>query len=129
MNFAYTILYVSNVENSLAHYENAFGFARRFLHESGTYGELETGSTTLSFAALELGAMNFSSGVEPPDLQKRPFPSEVAFSTSDVGAAFQRAVAAGATPVAEPVSKPWGQIVAWVRDIDGHLIELCTPMS
>jgi lactoylglutathione lyase len=129
MKFAYTILYVADVARSLEHYETAFGLSRRFLHESGTYGEMETGATTLSFASLELGAMNFSDGVEPADLRKRPMACEIAFSTSDVKSAFDLATSSGATPVSPPTSKPWGQIVAYVRDIDGHLVELCTPMS
>lgn len=129
MHFAYTILYVSDVAASLAHYEAAFGFATRFLHESGTYGELDTGATTLGFAALELGEMNFPGGVESPSSDRRPFPSEIAFATPDVDGAYQRAVSAGATGVTPPSQKPWGQTVAWVRDIDGHLVELCTPIS
>jgi lactoylglutathione lyase len=28
-----------------------------------------------------------------------------------------------------PTKKPWGQTVAYVRDLDGHLVELCTPMG
>lgn len=62
MKFAYTIIYVPDVAASLEFFEKAFGFSRRFLHESGTYGELETGETTLSFAAHELGEMNFKGG-------------------------------------------------------------------
>lgn len=51
MKFGYTIVYVPDVAASLAFFERAFGFPRRFLHESQTYGELDTGDTTLSFAA------------------------------------------------------------------------------
>ena len=54
MKFAYTIVYVPDVSASLAFFEKAFGFTRRFLHESGTYGELDTGETTLAFAAHSL---------------------------------------------------------------------------
>jgi len=45
MKLGYTILYVADVASSLSFYERAFGFKRRFLQESGTYGELETGET------------------------------------------------------------------------------------
>ena len=48
MKFAYTIIYVADVAASLAFFETAFGFARRFLHESGSYGELESGATLRS---------------------------------------------------------------------------------
>ncbi|PTX98173.1 glyoxalase [Spartobacteria bacterium LR76] len=129
MHFAYTILYVSDVTASLAHYEAAYGFATRFLHESGTYGELDTGATTLGFAALELGEMNLPGGVESPNRERRPFPSEIAFATPDVDSAYQRAVSAGAIGVSTPTQKPWGQTVAYLRDLDGHLVELCTPIG
>jgi uncharacterized glyoxalase superfamily protein PhnB len=41
----------------------------------------------------------------------------------------QQSIEAGAILVAPPKQKPWGQTVAYVRDIDGFLIELCTPMG
>ena len=41
MQFGYTIIYVPDVVASLAFFTRAFGLARRFLHESGTYGEVE----------------------------------------------------------------------------------------
>jgi len=62
MKFVYTIVYVPDVGASLAFFENAFGVSRRFLHDSGMYGELDTGETTLSFAAHALGDMNFPGG-------------------------------------------------------------------
>ncbi len=62
MKFGYTIIYVPDVSASLSFFESAFGFSRRFFHESGTYGELQTGETTLAFAAHELAEMNFKGG-------------------------------------------------------------------
>jgi hypothetical protein len=38
-------------------------------------------------------------------------------------------VAARATLVLKPKKKPWGQIVAYVRDLDGNLVELCTAVD
>lgn len=42
---------------------------------------------------------------------------------------FASAIEAGALAVAiaEPVTKPWGQTVAYVRDLNGLLVELATP--
>ena len=129
MKFAYTILYVRDVGRSLAFYESAVGLERRFLHESGMYGELETGSTALAFAAETIANSNLEGGFQSADLSRPPAGIEVAFATPDVQAAFERAVRAGAISAAAPKAKPWGQIVAYVRDQDGHLVELCTPMS
>jgi uncharacterized glyoxalase superfamily protein PhnB len=49
--------------------------------------------------------------------------------TDDVQAAFDKAVAAGAVVVTKPTKKPWGQIVGYVRDNNGFLVELCTPIE
>ena len=129
MKFAYTILYVRDVSRSLAFYESAFGLQRRFLHESGMYGELDTGATTLSFVGHDLAKSNLPEGFQPGDPTRPPAAFEIAFATADVPAAYNRAVSAGAAAVAVPKTKPWGQTVAYVRDPDGHLIELCTPLS
>ena len=48
MKLGYTIVYVPDVSESLGFFERAFGFKPRFVHESGTYGELDTGETTLA---------------------------------------------------------------------------------
>ncbi|HEV7516808.1 MAG TPA: lyase, partial [Thermoanaerobaculia bacterium] len=40
---------------------------------------------------------------------------------------YARAVEAGAAPVSQPATKPWGQDVAYVRDLDGVLIEIASP--
>lgn len=44
MKLGYTILYVPNVAASLEFFGAAFGLPTRFLHESGTYGDLDTGA-------------------------------------------------------------------------------------
>jgi lactoylglutathione lyase len=129
MRFGYTIIYVPNVTASLVFFEKAFGFARRFLHESGDYGELETGETTLAFASHELGAMNLPSGFVAANTSVQPLGVEVAFVTSTVDRDHDRAIAAGASEVKAPESKPWGQIVSYVRCPDGTLVELCSPVS
>lgn len=129
MKFGYTIIYVADVAASLAFYEKAFGFSRKFLHESGMYGELNTGETTLAFAVHALGDMNFPGGHVAADESVKPLGFEVAFVTDDVPAAHAAALAAGASELAVPKQKPWGQIVSYVRAPDGVLVELCTPMQ
>ena len=129
MKLGYTIVYVPDVARSLSFFESAFGLARRFLHESGTYGELETGETTLAFAAHELGDMNFPGGHVRADESRQPLGVEIALVTDDVTAAHQAALRHGAGELAPPTQKPWGQTVSFVRAPDGTLIELCTPVG
>jgi lactoylglutathione lyase len=123
----YLIVYVPRVEASLAFYERAFGLSRRFLHESGTYGELETGGTALAFA--EEGSTPTAGQFALNRRSASAAGLEVGLVVPDVQAAFDRALAAGAVSVVTPVVKPWGQTVAYVRDLDGVLVELCTAMG
>lgn len=129
MKFGYTIVYVPDVAASLQFFGAAFGLKTRFLLDTGDYGELETGETTLSFASHELGHSNFAGGHVEAHSSTQPLGIELAFVTADVQAGFEQAVRAGARVVAAPVEKPWGQTVAWVRCPDGSLVELCSPMA
>jgi uncharacterized glyoxalase superfamily protein PhnB len=96
--------------------------------KQGEYGELDSGSTRLGFTdvafarkqlGVDLGPV-VQSGVLPP--------VEIGFVTEDVDTAFKRAIAAGATAVAKPARKPWGQTVSYVRDLNGLLVEICSPL-
>jgi catechol 2,3-dioxygenase-like lactoylglutathione lyase family enzyme len=129
MKLGYTIVYVPDVAASLDFFERAFGLTRKFLHESGTYGELDTGETTLSFAAHSLGDSNFPGGHVEAHSSKQPLGMEIALVTTDVAKAHQKALASGARELAPPTTKPWGQTVSYVRAPDGCLIELCTPVG
>jgi lactoylglutathione lyase len=127
MKFGYCILYVPDVPAALSFYEQAFGLSRKFLHESNTYGELATGTTRLSFAAESLAETQGE--FRPNRPRDKPCAMEVAFVTDDVAGAFERAVAAGAKPHSKPKRQPWGQIVGYVRDLNGFLVELCSPID
>ena len=129
MKLGYTIIYVPQVSKTLEFFEKAFGLRRKFLHESGDSGELDTGETTLAFASHELGQANFPKGYIAASDSLLPLGVEIAFTTDDVHAAFDAAVAAGAKAIKNPEVKPWGQTIAYVRCPDGTLIELCTPMG
>ena len=126
MQFGYTILYVDDVPATLAFYGKAFGLATRYTHESGSYGELETGATALAFVShtllRQIGKTPQSPVLDAPT-------GEIALVTDDVAGATQRAVAAGARLVSEPKEMPWGQTIAYVGDLNGFLVELCTPVT
>lgn len=129
MRLAYTIVYVRDVAASLDFFERAFGLERRFLHESGGYGELETGATALAFAQHEVARGSLGHDYVAADASERPLGVEIGLVTENVAAAADRAVQAGATLLAPPTTKPWGQTVAYVRAPDGTLVELCTAMG
>lgn len=110
MKFGYTIVYVSSVADALTFYKDAFSFETRLLHESGQYGELNTGETILAFASHEMGKMNLDGRYQKTDLNATPLGIELAFVADDVAAAYAKAVAAGAIAIKE-------------------LIELCSSIS
>ncbi|MEQ8241689.1 MAG: VOC family protein [Cyclobacteriaceae bacterium] len=127
--FRYTILYVENINETIEFYENAFGFIRKFISPENDYGELISGETTIAFASTELGNANFKNGFEKITHSKKPFVVELAFTTENIETDFQNVINSGAT-VFEPLTeKPWGQIVGYVRDNNGFLIEICTPIK
>ena len=129
VKFGYTILYVEDVEKSIEFYENVFGFARKFISPDNDYGELNTGETTISFASKKLASHNLSEGFIESSLEDKPFAIEIGFITDNVPEVLQKATSFGAVIVSEPVEKPWGQIVAYARDLNGFLIEICTEVK
>lgn len=126
MQLRYVILYVPDVAATMDFYAEAFGLARGFLHESGTFGEMVTGETKLCFTAVSLmEQIGKQVATTPPAL-----PSfELAFETEDVAAALARALAAGASLVQAVERMDWGQTTAYVRSPEGTLVELCTPVT
>jgi catechol 2,3-dioxygenase-like lactoylglutathione lyase family enzyme len=126
VKLGYVIVYVPDVEAAVRFYERAFGLSRRFVHESGQYAEMETGPTALGFADEKTAATGHT--FELNRAGRTPAGAEVAFVMADPRAAFATAVAAGAVAVVEPTEKPWGQTVSYVRDLNGFLVELCSPV-
>lgn len=126
VKLGYVVIYVPDVKEALRFYQLAFGVAQRFLHESGEYGELETGSTALAFANETTTPT--SAEFEPNRTNRKAAAAEVAFVVKDVDAAYARALSAGAATVLAPTTKPWGQVVSYVRDLNGFLVAICSEV-
>lgn len=129
MKYGYTIFYVDNVTETIEFYESAFGFSRKFITPENDYGELLTGETSICFASKELGQSNFSKGYEPILNNSKPIGLEMAFVTENIDSDFKRAIEAGAIEYEAIKEKPWGQKVGYLRDNNGLLIEICTPVN
>lgn len=127
IKFGYTILYVQDVEKTISFYERAFDLKRKFIVPGNSYGELSTGATTLSFASIEQASSNLKDGFTESGPTKKPQAFEIAFATDDVEKVYNQAIKEGAVAEASAKVKPHGQTVAYVRDLDGFLIEICTP--
>lgn len=128
MKLGYVLLFVPDVGATIEFYERAFGQKRRFVDPTSHYGELDTGATVLGFVSHETAATNGVS-YTAADPEHLPPAAEVAFVVDDVATAFEAAIAAGAVHVLPPQKKPWGQTVSYVRDCNGFLVEICSPVA
>ncbi len=128
ITYSYTILYVDNVEETIDFYIKAFSFTQKLITPEKDYAELETGGTTLAFASYSVAEYN-GIAINKSDKSNLPPAFEITFVTDDIDTSFKQAVDAGAIVVKEPTSKPWGQIVGYVRDINGFLVELCASVG
>ncbi|MGF2614251.1 VOC family protein [Rossellomorea vietnamensis] len=124
LKLGYIILYVESLENTIRFYRDLLGLKVKM--EAGTYIELETGGTTLSFNTRESGRE--ITGLPIPDEKRREQTFEIGLVTEDVRGTVEKLRSEGVAVLLEPTEKPWGQVVAYVEDPDGHYIEICTPL-
>jgi len=132
MKYGYTLIYVEDVLKTLEFYEKAFGFERGMVYEEDgivDYAELKTGEVAIGFASYDLAKMNLGEKYERISPKGNPVGLEIIFVDDDVEISTNKAVKAGAKLIAEPIKKPWGQTVSYVRSIEGTLIEICSPMG
>jgi len=126
MQFKYTIFYVEDVGKTVDFYMRAFGLKLKMQHQSGDYAELDTGPTTLSFSSIQL-MNNLGKSPAPANANSPTF--EIAFETEDVAKALDLAIQSGAKQVQSPELMPWGQTTAYVTDLNGYLVEICTAIN
>ena len=129
MELGYAIIYVPDVEEAVAFYEQAFGIERSFIHESGHFAQMGTGQTALAFTSHQLGATAVPVDYTKLNRTMPPAGFEFTLVTPAVKEGFDRAVEAGAEALAEPHDTPWGQTVSYVRDPYGVLIGIASPVA
>lgn len=121
----YVVLLVDDLDRALQFYCEMLGLPLG--HRSGPFAQLATGLTRV--ALYERGAMAETLGreLQPPALDAPGF--ELGFKVDDCDTTYEELVAAGATPAVPPTDRPWGQRTAYVRDPDGHLVELAQDLD
>jgi catechol 2,3-dioxygenase-like lactoylglutathione lyase family enzyme len=117
------VLYVPDVAAAIAFYEQAFGLHLRSADRNGEFAEMDTGGAPLVFVAEGRRAeAGHTFRAHRPSEQ--PAATEVGFVASDVAAAYSAALKAGAVPYEAPNTRLDGQTVAYVRDLNGVLVEI-----
>lgn len=122
------MVWVADVPATVAFYQAAFGLEVQMLDEDNRFAMMSTGETTLQFASEAAAA---DTGVSPrPNRPDQPAAGwQLAFVADDVEAAYRQAVEAGAAPEVPIETKPWGQTLGYVRDLNGCLVELSSPSA
>lgn len=54
---------------------------------------------------------------------------QISLVTDQVEKQFEKAIKAGATALVKPMQKPRGQVVSYVKDNNGCLVEICSPIG
>ena len=116
----YTVLIVDALEPSLDFYCGLLGM--RLGHRTTHYAQLVAGTTRLSLYTREAMARSLGRALRKPDEDAPGF--EIAFLVADVDAAFAELEAKGARVEQHPEDRFWGQRTGYLRDPDGHLVEL-----
>jgi hypothetical protein len=93
------------------------------LADQEVYGEMLGGDVKLQFVQEEF-ARRYVSDFLPNRLERPAAGVEIGFLFEDVTAAYHRAIDAGCTSLAAPEKRPWGPIIAFVRDDEGVLVEM-----
>ena len=116
----YVVLIVTDLDRSLAFYTDLLGLPLG--HRSGSYAQLDTGVTRISIYERDAMADTLGRSLTAPDPDAPGF--ELGFLVDDCDRAFAELTQAGAEAAVPPTDRPWGQRTAYVRDPDGHLVEL-----
>jgi catechol 2,3-dioxygenase-like lactoylglutathione lyase family enzyme len=113
-------LIVTDLDRALDFYTGVLGLTLG--HRSGEYAQLHTGVTRLALYTRTAMEKILGLSLQPPTAHAPGF--ELGFKVADVDAAFAELLAHGAAAAAPPTDRFWGQRTAYVRDPDGHLIEI-----
>ena len=116
----YVVLVVADLDRALAFYVDVLGLP--LAHRSGPYAQLATGDTRISLYERDAMAQTLGRPLVAPAPDAPGF--ELGFLVDDCDRAYEDLVGAGAEGVVPPTDRAWGQRTGYVRDPDGHLVEL-----
>jgi lactoylglutathione lyase len=114
-NLKSILVYVDDVAATSSFYQRALGLEQTMATEDG-----EVALAFASSAAIE----HLGLPMQAPSMDVLAHATQFAFEAEDVSLAFQRFIDAGGIAVNEPVTRPWGQVVSHVRDINGFIVEI-----
>lgn len=128
ISLQYTNITVNDPDESLAFYRDALGLVVQNDVASGGFRWVTLGTDTQPGLGIVISAPHAGRSQEDGDalqelLTKGMLPMLV-FSTDDLDATFERARAAGAEVLQEPIAQPWGPKDCAFRDPSGNTVRI-----
>jgi catechol 2,3-dioxygenase-like lactoylglutathione lyase family enzyme len=125
MNFVSIRIITADVARLVAFYERVTGLAAAW--STPDFAELRTPGATLAIGSVRTVAAAAPGAAEPAANRS----VIVEFLVDDVDAAYRDLAGAESRPefVNEPATMPWGNRSLLLRDPDGNLVNLFTPVS
>jgi lactoylglutathione lyase len=129
MDRVFPMLWVADVPASVRFHEDGLGGVVDHAHDDGSYAEVQLGSMTLGLVAEAEARRHLPVPFRPYADTDVPAAFELYLEVPDADEVAARAIAAGATLLAPPSDKPWGRRVAYLRDPNGVVVELASPLG
>jgi lactoylglutathione lyase len=129
VRYDYTRLLVNDFPACFRFYRDVIGLAPHLGGETDTYAEFATGSTRI--ALFDRGEMSAAVGTAglPPHAEAQDAVC-IVFGVDDVDAVERRLESAGVPLVVGATDRPtWDVRTLHVRDPDGRLVEINTPLG
>lgn len=128
ISLQYTNVTVTDTDESLAFYRDALGLSVVQDVASGPFRWVTLGSDAQPGLGIVISVPHAGRSQADGDalqelLTKGVLPMLV-FSTDNLDAAFEKAVAAGAEVLQEPIEQPWGPRDCAFRDPSGNMIRI-----
>ncbi len=124
LKFATVVVYTDDVPATIEFYRRVTGLEPTYYDAELGFAQLGN-DQAVAIASHEAGMLMLADGYHQVSSQ-RVCGTEIAFWTSDVAAAFQVAVEAGAIALTPPRVMPWGQTVAYVQAPEGTIVGFVT---
>ncbi len=125
LKMKYMILYVEKYDECLRFYKELLRLPIKGEHS--TYIEFDTGETILAMNSRE--DVRELTGLSIPNGRSESANFELGFVVEDVNETISRLREQGVKVLVEPITKPWGQTIAYVSDPDGNYIEICSSLE
>lgn len=118
----YVILFVADLEPSIAFYRDAIGLPLKLTGDG--YAEFATHGTKFGLFQRSKVAELIGSSPAPGGPA-----GEVVFVVEDVDAEGERLAALGVPVLMPPTDRPWGHRTLHLADPDGHVVELAQEIA